>query len=378
MTNRMEQVIGIRVDANGTVAMGHIMRCITIAKQMKYLRQKTIFFTADSYAHDLLEAAGMEYVCLNTAWNRMEDETQQLREELEKTGCRKLLVDSYQVTRAYFDKLRDICKIIYIDDCFEDVYPVDMVINYNAYHVRFPYKETYEGRAKLLLGTAYVPLREEFQRAYLQKMGMESKAEVSLCPFDFETKKVLHILKQRRDEQKGRVNVLLSSGGGDTYDALSGILQSAAEEPALSRAVFHVVVGKFNQNREKLQALAEKNPAIRLYRNVSNMAELMEECDLAVSAAGTVLFELCAMQIPAVFFVCADNQLYDSEFFADEERMLFAGDIRQDREECLKRINRNLKILLQDKALRKRMKEALCQVTDGQGALRIAEEIWKL
>jgi len=24
------------------------------------------------------------------------------------------------------------------------------------------------------------------------------------------------------------------------------------------------------------------------------------------------------------------------------------------------------------------MKEALCQVTDGQGALRIAEEIWKL
>ena len=44
LTNRMEQVIGIRVDANGTVAMGHIMRCITIAKQMKYLRQKTIFF----------------------------------------------------------------------------------------------------------------------------------------------------------------------------------------------------------------------------------------------------------------------------------------------------------------------------------------------
>lgn len=98
-------------------------------------------------------------------------------------------MDSYQVTRAYFDKLRDICKIIYIDDCFEDVYPVDMVINYNAYHVRFPYKETYEGRAKLLLGTAYVPLREEFQRAYLQKTGMEPKAEVSLCPFDFETKK---------------------------------------------------------------------------------------------------------------------------------------------------------------------------------------------
>ena len=95
-------------------------------------------------------------------------------------------------------------------------------------------------------------------------------------------------------------------------------------------------------------------------------------------AAGTVLFELCAMQIPTVFFVCADNQMYDSEFFAQEERMLFAGDIRENREECLGRIGGNLKRLLQDKSLRKRMKEALSQVTDGQGAARIAEEIWKL
>lgn len=378
MVIRMEQTIGIRVDANDTVAMGHIMRCITIAKQMKHLRQKTIFFTADSYAHDLLDAAGMEYVCLHTAWNRMEDETQRLREELEKTGCKKLLVDSYQVTGAYFDKLRDICKIIYIDDCFEDVYPADMIINYNAYHVRFPYKEAYEGKAKLLLGTAYVPLREEFQKAYLQRMGIEPKLEVRLHPFDFRTEKALHILKQRRDGQKGKANILLSSGGGDTYDALSGILQSVAGETALKQAIFHVVVGKFNRNREKLEALAEQNRAIRLHHNVSNMAELMEECDLAVSAAGTVLFELCAMQIPTVFFVCADNQIYDSEFFAQEERMLFAGDIRQDREECLEQINRNLKILLQDKPLRKRMQEALRQVTDGQGALRIAEEIWKL
>ncbi|MDE7014640.1 MAG: hypothetical protein K2P19_08195, partial [Kineothrix sp.] len=140
MVIRVEQIVGIRADANEKIAMGHIMRCITIAKQMKNLRQKTIFFTADSYAHDLLEAAGMEYICLNTAWDRMEEEVKRLREELEKAGCRKLLVDSYQVTGTYFDKIRDICKIIYMDDCFEEVYPVDMVINYNAYHVRFPYR----------------------------------------------------------------------------------------------------------------------------------------------------------------------------------------------------------------------------------------------
>ena len=374
----MEQIVGIRADANEQIAMGHIMRCITIAKQMKNMRQKTIFFMADRYAHDLLEAAGMEYVCLNTVWNRMEEETDRLREELEKAGCTKLLVDSYQATAVYFDKIKDICKIIYMDDCFEDVYPVDMVINYNAYYVRFPYKEAYGGKAKLLLGTAYVPLREEFQKAYLQEMGIEPKIRLSFFPAAGRMGKVFRLLKQSWDEKKGKVSIFLSSGGGDVYDALSGILLSAAGEEVFRRSVFHVVVGKFNPNREKLEELAKRNASVKLHYNVNNMAELMGICDIAVSAAGTVLFELCAMQIPTVFFVCADNQIYDSEFFAREERMLFAGDIRANRKECLGRIMENLKILLQDRALRKRMKEALRQVTDGQGAARIAEEIWRL
>lgn len=39
----MQQVIGIRADANGEVGMGHIMRCITIAKQIKELGHETVF-----------------------------------------------------------------------------------------------------------------------------------------------------------------------------------------------------------------------------------------------------------------------------------------------------------------------------------------------
>lgn len=101
----------------------------------------------------------------------------------------------------------------------------------------------------------------------------------------------------------------------------------------------------------------------------------MGRCDMAVSAAGTMLFELCAMRIPTIFFVSADNQQYDSEFFGQEERMLFAGDIRQDREECLKRIYQGLKTLIEDGAMRDRMKEALGRVTDGCGAARIATQL---
>lgn len=357
-----KQVTGIRADANEEIGMGHIMRCITIAKELRKLGRKVIFFTADHYGRGLLEQAGMEYRCLETSWKDMEGETDRLREELERADCGNLLVDSYHVTKKYFDKIRDLCKIIYIDDCFEDIYPVDMVINYNAYHVRFPYEEVYKGKARLLLGTEYVPLREEFQKEFREK-----------C----QGAKILEWENGEREcacREEG-CEVLLSSGGGDVCDALWSILSGLEGEETLREIVFHVVVGRFHPNKKKLEELAATNGNIKLHDHVDNMAELMGRCDMAVSAAGTMLFELCAMRIPAIFFVSADNQQYDSEFFGQEERMLFAGDIRQDREECLKRIYQGLKTLLEDGAMRDRMKEALGRVTDGCGAARIATQL---
>lgn len=347
------QVIGIRADANDTVATGHIMRCITIAGQLRQRGCRVVFFTADEYPAQLLTQAEMDYVCLNTDWKRMEEETVRLREELVKAGCMKLLIDSYQVTEKYFDDLRDVCRLIYIDDCFEGVYPADMIINYNAYHVRFPYKEAYarnKRRVRLLLGTSYVPLREEFHRSAVRKSAAEREG----------------------------LQVLLSSGGGDVHNALSGILRELAGEESLRMVVFHVIVGRFNSNREELEQLAAQYPNIMLHYQINHMAQLMGQCTAAVSAAGTVLFELSAMQVPTVFFVCADNQQYDSEFFAKENRMLFAGDIRVKREQCLSDIRSCLKKLLEDEPLRQEMRKALREVTDGNGAAEIAGEILKL
>ena len=61
---------------------------------------------------------------------------------------------------------------------------------------------------------------------------------------------------------------------------------------------------------------------------MKDMAGLMRACDLAVSAAGTTLYELCAAGVPSVSFTMADNQLpcaRDMERFAG---VLCAGDVR--------------------------------------------------
>lgn len=350
------QTIGIRADANDTVATGHVMRCITIAKQLISAGSTVLFFTADEYAGELLKKAGMQYVCLHTEWDHMEEETELLRQELLRANCTKLLVDSYQVTGKYFRGLSDLCTLIYIDDCFDQVYPVDMVINYNAYHVRFPYEEAYAGRAKLLLGTSYVPLREEFAGTADDPARAHDSSENSA----------------------GDTHILLSSGGGDLCDALSGVLSEAMQDKTLQNVIYDVVVGSLNRNSEELERQAKEHPNIRLHYHVEHMAKLMGQCTAAISAAGTMLFELSAMQIPTVFFVSADNQQYDHEFFAAEERMLYAGDIREERHKCLEEICSCLKLILQDEKMRDRMKQKMHEVTDGRGARRIAEEILRL
>lgn len=342
------EIIAIRADANAAIATGHIMRCITIAKQLQKKGKKVLFFTADEYPCEMLTQNGMEYVCLHTSWEQMEEELPILCRELQKHGCSKLLTDSYQVTENYFDCLKKICKLIYIDDCFTALYPVDLIVNYNAYHVRFPYEEAYKDKARLLLGTTYVPLREEFQTSLREPSSKASGADK---------------------------HILISSGGGDVYNALYGILLNAVNKKELSHSIFHVIVGSFNKNAEQLELLAKEHPNILLHYNVSNMAELMQQCQIAISAAGTMLFELCAMQLPTVFYVCADNQQYDSDFFARENRMLFSGDIRQNRETCIDNILKNMILLLSDKNLQQQMKQKMHEVTDGKGAERIADEI---
>lgn len=363
------ELIAIRADANEFIATGHIMRCITIARQLQAKGRRVLFFTADEYPSSMLKQAGMEFVCLHTPWDQMEEETAILSGELTACGCRKLLVDSYQVTENYFNSLKTLCQITYIDDCFDAVYPVDMIINYNPYHVRFPYPEAYKGKAKLLLGTAYVPLREEFQR--LPDSDTSPQKEPGSGR---------HILVSSGGDRHvlaGR-HILVSSGGGDPHDALLSILSEAAARTECSRNIFHVIVGGFHKNIEKLELLAREHSNIRLHYHVTHMAELMRQCDIAISAAGTMLFELCALQIPSIFYVCADNQQYDSDFFAEEGRMLFSGDIRTSREECINSILKNMELLLNDKEMQQQMKHRLHEVTDGKGAGRIAEEIIRL
>ena len=393
------KMIGIRCDANSIIASGHMMRCLTVAKEIVRQGHSVAFFVADeesegafrSMAADSFKDSpeAVSVTVLGTRWQDMEGELSALGKELSAKNISVLLVDSYKVSVTYFEKLKELCRVAYFDDLKADIYPVDILINYSGFYEKLGYEEDYKAvtghdgePTRLLMGLNYAPLREQFYRAG----GADSNT--STCKSE----------GSQTDSKKDHISILLASGGADAFGMLLGTLEAAKENdlvrdgnsgicvpagtepvPCSSAIDWHVVVGALCKDAEKIDDFAKANPGIHIHRSVSDMAGLMRVCDLAVCAAGTMLTECAAVGLPVIFYQVADNQKYNVEFFGNTGGMLFAGDVTEaagGAAEVAQNSCRHIKSLLTGSRL-KEMRSALSNLTDGRGAIRIAKALLK-
>lgn len=141
---------------------------------------------------------------------------------------------------------------------------------------------------------------------------------------------------------------------------------------------FHFIVGAMNQDKEFIYDRAKDCPNIVLHENVRNMSALMQFCDVAISAAGSTLYELCATQTPAITYILADNQIPGAEGFERHGVLQCAGDVRQlGTQRLAKRLLESAVELCGNYSGRCQIARQMSQVVDGRGAERIAESIIK-
>jgi len=332
----------IRADGNAQIGTGHVMRCLSIADAVKKLGGEVAFIVADNHMSSLLSERGYNVICLDSIWDNMEEEAGKMVSLIKAHSIKKLLIDSYFVTHGYLQRLCDLTYVTYVDDLNAFRYPCAMLINYNCYADKFGYPIHYPG-TKLLLGCEYAPLREEFQN--LPSRVLRKKAQ----------------------------SVLVTAGGADPYNAAEKLVRNAKMSCDFKPLEFHVVAGRLNPHIGGLERLAREYDGIVIHRDVQNMSRLMLDCDVAVSAGGSTLYELCACGTPAVAFVLADNQIAGVSSFVDDGYMINAGDIRSEEELCLNRMLDGLRNLASDYDLRRSLARQGQALVDGKGALRIAE-----
>ena len=335
-------MILFRADGNPDIGTGHIMRCLSLADALQEQGGEIPFITAESYFQRLIQTRGYPCTVLGTAYDRMEEELSIFLPIIERERPELVILDSYFVTPQYMEAIRNISRLLYIDDLNAFDYPADAVVNYNIYSPELPYPQN----KTYFLGPQYAPLRKEFQG-----------------------------LSQRNTKDRVE-NVLVSTGGTDQYHVALHCAEYLREHLPRENMIFHLVLGAMNQDAAELERIAEELPFIRLHRQITNMCSLMLQCDAAISAAGTTLYELCACGLPTVTYILADNQIQGAQMFQKAGLMPCAGDIREDA--CfLERLFELLNSLADDFAQRQRIAEQMQGAVDGRGAARLAEAILK-
>lgn len=343
-SEKENKTIGIRADGNAKLGMGHLMRCLSIAQALKQSGMFPVFITADDSAAPLIERKGLRHEILGSDYARMESECEALRKIIEGQKISLLLVDSYQVTPEYLQTVRKWVKVVCLEEEIREGFYADGVINYNIYAEELPYDSCYPKTAYRYLGSKFAPVRPEFAR--------------NPIPIRERVRKIL-----------------ITMGGSDMPGISLQLLKRCLSRREQEEAEFEVVCGAFNPHREELEKLSEENSRVHIQVQAEDMAGLMAQCDLAVSAAGSTMYELAALGIPTVCCYYVDNQKKIAEGFARFTKTVNAGDYREEPEKVLDDILTALKELASDKELRKETAESMRVVSDGRGAVRLAQKL---
>lgn len=341
-------MIIFRTDGNPKIGAGHIMRCLSIANATNDFGETCLFIVSSDHFQDIIVGNGYGCENLKSDYSRMEPGD--CLPALEAYKPSAIFVDSYYVTEQYLSELHERCiehgcKLVYIDDRCTAPYSCDYLLNYNIFGRIEDYENIYSGTDQpiYMIGTSYAPLRKEFQ--YNGRSSVSKVAE----------------------------NILVSTGGSDAVHLTVDIVEKAMKTQGY---IFHFVVGRMNPDRKKIIDLARECKNIIVHENVKRMDELMRTCDVAISAAGSTLYELCATQTPSVTYVIADNQAPAAKEFEIKGIMKNCGDIRTlGNETMASKLVDEAVSLAENYEERKRISALMETVVDGKGASRILERV---
>ena len=336
-------MIWFRADGGREIGMGHIRRCLSVSAALREVGEQTCFLVSDDAAVSLLDAQGQDYRVLNSSWHNPEEELETLLPVLRESGRGVFFADSYYVTAEYLRQVGELMPVCRMDDMGISGLPADLLINYNIFATQSLYTID-NGKTNYLLGTKYAPLRREFQNVY---QPVREKAE----------------------------RVLITTGGSDRYDLTGQILKSALQKPETKDLEYCVVSGPYNEYLPQLREMEQQHGNVHIYNNVTQMSELMQSCDIAVTAGGSTMYELCAVGVPMLCFSFVDNQEKIVEGFRERKIVRFAGNYLTQKEKMIPLLIEQIAALHDSVELRRSCNEKERELVDGQGAWRIAERL---
>ncbi|ENJ9652650.1 MAG: UDP-2,4-diacetamido-2,4,6-trideoxy-beta-L-altropyranose hydrolase [Clostridium botulinum] len=328
--------IAIRADGGNKIGMGHIMRTLVLAKELAKTNYVFYICRDDNPLSDKYKS-GIEKIN-GEGFNIITIDESNILDKLKDISADCLITDSYDVEEEYFNKTKKLFKLTgYIDDMNLYNFNVDFIINQNIGAEEFKYKVDKD--TKLFLGTKYTMLREEFRNTPIRSINKDVS------------------------------DIMLTLGGSD----VNGITNTILDYIKDLQFNFHVVVGpSFEEhNIENLKKIEGLKSNIKLYFN-PNMIEIMNKCDITISACGSTLYELSSLGVPTIGVIIADNQANIAKKMEKENLILNLGFYNSlKKEDFINSIN----FLMSNYLFRVNMSKNQQKIINKNGVSKLAYEI---
>ena len=265
------KVAVLRADASSSIGVGHVMRSLSLGEALldEGFGVELVSFELAPSLSSLATSCGIEVVELSCAPRSGEDAQFVL-----KRNADIVVVDGYEFSREFFAVLEESnTPFAVIDDNAEtQAYSPSAVINQNPHASAEMYSQM-QGNPELLLGLQYAMVRKE----------------------------VRDIAAQHLQTREGEVFVAM--GGADFLGLTSQIVEALAETGLHVR----VAVGHANNRRTEVQQLADRYSNVTLIEQHEYVSSLAG-AHVAVLAAGSSLWEACAVGTSSIGLIVADNQ----------------------------------------------------------------------
>jgi UDP-2,4-diacetamido-2,4,6-trideoxy-beta-L-altropyranose hydrolase len=357
MSNENEQHFVFFANASASIGAGHVMRLLALAQACvrKGIKVSFASYECPEYLHAKLHHEGFNIITLATNFTL---------NTLLEFKADVIVVDDYSLNDeqwAYFRNTKAL--LVNIDDDIDNKALVsDIIINPAANATASNYKKR-APKASFCLGPTFTLLRREFaEQAFV----------------DIEHRK----------------RILVTLGGADVKN-MSLALAHALVKKSLDDAEIYVLLGGLNsQALRPLQTLASQHSNLCVIEKSEQVAALMMQSGLAITAAGGTLGELACAGTPSIALVSADNQkavlsaaLAPSLSTKPPSAWFYAHDVRSYVEDekspsdtthnaqMIEEITAQACELWRDLCKRECMSTQARQLIDGHGCERIVEQI---
>ena len=320
--------IAFRVDGNKQLGLGHVKRCMIIAKNLQEKNISCLFITRFKNTQEILQSKNFE--------------TMRISPKNESTKIKKIL-KTYHITTLVVDsKRRSIGKLLKSLHKQTKIVLID-----NTRYSKF---------ADLVV----IPSVKDPKKHYPPN---------SIVGIEY----VLHgIEKIPKSFSRKNNSILLTMGGSDKFNITKKIIKSFSKSKKDFRLV--VILGKYYNDEKNLLKIINHDKRFYVIKNPSSLVRFLTKCSICIATFGITTYESAICRLPLLVISHSYENHLSSKLVEKYGWFSYLGKFDQIKYDLLPNQVLNL---LSNKIKLKQMNQACLQI-DGLGPSRVTDQLLKI